>query len=204
MDELKRWKDSSIWDAEPTKHKYFYPVSIDPKVAHREGVRLAENNPLDETYNLGPFVCASSPQSHYGPWCNAIDFLVPDGTPVVAALDGEIIEVQELSNKWGPTQEYANSLNYVTIAHSNQEYTQYCHLSQWSVEAQGFARGSKVKRGESIGTVGKSGWTDCDHLHFMAFRNVEFDYRTHFPFGAIAFKSLKPRFRHPWLQRLIV
>jgi len=202
MDELERWKDSPIWDAEPTQHKYFYPVSIDPKEALAEGTRLAVGNPPDETYRFGPFVCASSPQSHYGPWRNAIDFLVPDGTAVVAALNGVIVEVQELSNEWGPTQEYANTLNYITIGHEGNEYTQYCHLAQWSVQEQKLARGDKVERGQRIGTVGKTGWTDRDHLHFIAFRNIELAGPSPFPAGAKGFKSLKVRFKHPWLQRL--
>jgi murein DD-endopeptidase MepM/ murein hydrolase activator NlpD len=202
MDELERWKNSPIWDAEPTKHKYFYPVSIDPKEALTTGSRLAVDNPTDETYRFGPFVCASSPQSHYGPWRNAIDLLVPDGTAVVAALDGVIVEIQEHSNEWGPAREYANTLNYVTIGHEGHEYTQYCHLSQWSVQQQGLVRGDKVKRGQRISTVGKTGWTDRDHLHFIAFRNITLDGPTPFPSGTKPFKSLRVRFKHPWLQRL--
>ncbi len=202
MSELERLAHNPIFDKEPTKHWYFYPVSIGRREALAAGTRLAVGNPPHETYRFGPYVCASSPQSHTGPWRNAIDFLVPDGTPVVAARDGVIIEVQELSDEWGPTQEFANTLNYVTIDHSNGEYSQYCHLAQWSVADFRLTVGSRVKRGQRIGTVGKTGWTDRDHLHFIVFRNIELDKPSPL-FPKLAFKSLRVRFVPSRLQRLL-
>lgn len=46
--------------------------------------------------------------------------------------------------------------------------------------------GQYVKKGQPIGIVGKSGWTDRDHLHFIVYRKDK-----NFPFG---FKSLKIKF----------
>ncbi len=173
MEEFQRWAGSSLWDEEKSRNKYAYPLSIEPVKAKKEGWRLATGNPIDETYELDCFVCAKSPQSHLGPFRWAIDFLVPDGTPVLAALDGKVVEVQEHSTQWGPTSEYRDMLNYTTIAHVNGEFSQYCHLASQSVKESGIAVGSLVKCGQQIAIVGKTGWTDRDHLHFVVFRGAK-------------------------------
>ncbi len=173
MDDIKRWATSPLWDEEPTRNRYIFPLAIDPNRAKKEGWRLAVGNPPDETYELQCFVCAKSPQSHIGPYRWAIDFLVPDGTPVCAAQAGRIVEVQEHSTKWGPTSEYRDMLNYVTLEHVNGEYSQYCHLAPQSVKRRGLKLGNSVKQGQQIATVGKTGWTDRDHLHFIVFRGAQ-------------------------------
>jgi len=187
MEEFERWASSPLWDDEPTQNRYVHPLSIDPHRAKEEGWRLAVGNPPDETYELGCYICAKSPQSHLGPFRHAIDFLVPDGTPVLAAADGKVVEVQEHSTKWGPTSEYRDCLNYLTIAHTNGEFSQYCHIAPQSVAQNSIAIGSAVKKGQQVATVGKTGWTDRDHLHFVVFRGA----KNESPFS---FKSLKIKF----------
>ncbi len=187
MDDLERWASSPLWDNEPTQNHYTYPLLIEEKKAKEEGLRLAVGNPPDETYELNCFVCAASPESHVGPYRHSIDFLVPDGTPVVATLDGRVVEIQQQSNEWGPTSKHRDLLNYITIEHKNGEFSQYCHLAQWSVKQSGVALGSRVKQGQQIAIVGKTGWTDRDHLHFVVFRGS----KNESPF---TFKSLKVQF----------
>jgi murein DD-endopeptidase MepM/ murein hydrolase activator NlpD len=50
--------------------------------------------------------------------------------------------------------------------------------------------GSIVKTGQPIGFVGKTGWTDRDHLHFIVFR-LEKDN----PENSFGFRSLEIKFR---------
>lgn len=163
MEEFEKWAASPLWDDEPAKGQYIYPLLIDPKEAKEAGWKLAVGNPPDETYELDCYVCAKSPHSHLGPFRHAIDFLVPDGTPVLAAADGRVVEVQEHSTEWGTTSAFRDKLNYLTIAHPNGEFSQYCHLAPKSVSQGGIAVGSEVKRGQPIAIVGKTGWTDRDH-----------------------------------------
>lgn len=129
-----------------------------------------------------------SPQSHVGPFKHAIDFLVPDGTDVYAALDGTIVDIQERFNQWGPTPDYAQFLNYITIQHGPNEFIQYCHLAKDSVSRENLKVGTQVKQGQKIATVGKTGWTNTDHLHVLAFRRDEN------PANLWGFKSLKISF----------
>ena len=157
-----------------------------------EGARLAVGIPVDKTYRCGKFFCATSPQSHIGPYRWAIDFLVPDGTPILAAHEGKVIEIHELSDQWGDGPEYRDLLNYMTIDHGNGEFSQYCHLAQKSVSQNGVEVGSLMKEGDQIGIVGKTGWTDRDHLHFCVFKVIG---KNETPF---TFKSLQPRFKKGW------
>ena len=65
--------------------------------------------------------------AHFGPYCHAIDYLMPDGSLILAPLQGVIIQVKDDSNRGGPSQEFENDLNYITIAHGN-EFSQLCHI----------------------------------------------------------------------------
>ncbi len=188
MDELQRWKDSPLWDDESSRNQYGYPVLLDVQRAAAEGERISKNGPPSKIYELGHLVCTDSPLSHIGPYRWAIDFLVPDGTAVIAARDGVVIEVQEHSNKGGPSPEYRDHLNYITVAHENGEFSQYCHLAQNSVSGSGLQSGSRIAKGQKLGLVGQTGWSYCEHLHFIVFRGA----RNESPF---TFKSLKVQFK---------
>ena len=85
----------------------------------------------------------------------------------------------------GDDPEFRDQLNYLTIRHENGEFSQYCHLAKGSVSAMGLRKGSIVQQGQQIATVGKTGWTDRDHLHFVVFRADS---------NKFGFKSLKVRF----------
>jgi len=187
MEDLKKWKDSPLWDDEASNNDYAYPLALQANVALIEGKRLAVGIPDEEVYRRGPFVCAKSPSSHIGPFKWATDFLVPDGTPVYSAREGVTIEIHQDSETWGDGPKFQDKLNYMTIEHDNGEYTQYCHLAKRSVWDSGLSLGACIRRGRQIAVVGKTGWTDRDHLHFIVFRIAQ----NESPFG---FKSLQPRF----------
>lgn len=185
MDEVQQHADDSMWDNERSKLIHAYPVPLKQKVANT-GLKLLEGIPEDQIGRAGIFYTAASPQTHIGPFKNAVDFLVADGTPVLASADGWIVEIQQHSETWGDGPEFRDFLNYVTINHGD-EYSQYCHLTKNSVSKCKLRVGDNVKAGQQIGTVGKTGWTDRDHLHFMVFRADGGKNR----FGT---KSLIPRF----------
>ncbi|HHW18253.1 MAG TPA: M23 family metallopeptidase [Firmicutes bacterium] len=80
-----------------------------------------------------------------------IDIQVPEGTRVVAALDGIVTSVRE-SPSYGLV---------VEIEHPNGFSTVYAHLQSVFVK-----KDQKVKKGEAIGTAGQSGNATAPHLHF--------------------------------------
>ncbi|MGK5529906.1 M23 family metallopeptidase [Streptomyces sp. URMC 129] len=80
-----------------------------------------------------------------------VDFPVPTGTPVVAITSGEVVTART-SSAYG---------NEVVIKHADGHYSQYAHLSSFSVTV-----GQTVGTGEQIGTVGATGNATGPHLHF--------------------------------------
>jgi murein DD-endopeptidase MepM/ murein hydrolase activator NlpD len=214
MEELYAHAEDPLWhDGEQSGLKFRWPLPLTPwrdgcwtlrnwkQLADRHIVdielaphTLVDGVPKEELYELGGFWCAKSPGSHVSCFLQAIDFLVPDGTTVLAAQAGTIKELVEDNDEWGDEQgedgEYLhrNHLNFMTVHVGGMERMQYCHLAKGSVSALGLQVGSYLKAGQPIGKVGKNGVTDRDHLHFLVFRE---DNNPANPFG---FKSLVPRF----------
>lgn len=81
-----------------------------------------------------------------------IDFVAPRETPVVATADGIVKSVENDTRHWGLR---------VVIEHSSTFSSVYAHLG--SIHT---TRGSRVKRGQLIGTVGTSGLSSGPHLHY--------------------------------------
>ena len=82
---------------------------------------------------------------------SGIDIAGSAGSEVLAA-DSGTVAVATYSSSYG---------NYVTIYHSNGDYTLYAHMSSLTVSA-----GQTVTQGDVIGYVGSTGWATGPHLHF--------------------------------------
>lgn len=120
--------------------------------------------------------------AHVGPFKGAIDFLVDLGTPTLAPLEGKVVEAVDSNERYGPTQEFADDVNYITIKHRNDEFSQVLHLAKGSSRVK---VGDRVKTGQEIAMSGNSGWMTAPHLHMFVFKNL--------PGGA--FKGLEIRFK---------
>jgi len=171
----KRYEsESPLWSPEISSGIYSYPLPVTPDMTEI-GTQIAAIDPPEESIEqIGPFIVSHSPPSHYGAHSQALDFLVPDGTPVLAADDGEIVDLVIDNTEWGATSDFATKANYIVIKHANGEFTRYTHLASYSFSEQiqqQIAEGKPVyvARGQQIATTGKTGWTDRDHLHFTVF-----------------------------------
>src|ERR671910_3820061 len=127
---------------------------------------------------LGQIDRTSSP-AHTGKLRNAIDFIVAENTPVLAAADGIITFVKDDSHKGGPSIEYWHDSNFIVIEHPNGEYSRYDHLAHGSAVVR---TGQYIKRGQVIARVGMTGFTYVPHLHFQVFiftgNNIWIDFDT--------------------------
>ncbi|OJJ23518.1 hypothetical protein BKI52_03910 [marine bacterium AO1-C] len=115
----------------------------------------------------------SDPQLHSGFLSQALDFLLPENTPILAAQAGEVIEVKVDSNQGGARKKYLGNqyLNWITIAHTNDEFSQYAHLKHQGAVAQ---KGDWVKAGDIIGYSGNTGFSTCPHLHFHVYETAPY------------------------------
>ena len=94
---------------------------------------------------------------------DGVDYAAPAGTPVYAAGDGVIDKIYT-SASYG---------NYIRLRHANDFHTAYAHLAAF---AGGLGKGSRVRRGQIIGTVGSTGRSSGTHLHYeLAYRGAPID-----------------------------
>ena len=101
--------------------------------------------------------------SHKGNWRYSIDFMMPKGTPIVAAREGIVARIEQSYSEGGPSDEFKNKANYVYIEHSDGTFGEYAHLKQNGVLVQ---PGMRVQKGQVIGVSGNSGYSSGPHLHF--------------------------------------
>ncbi len=80
-----------------------------------------------------------------------IDIGAPVGTPVIAPADGTVLSA-------GREGEYGR---LICLDHGNGYTTAFGHLNEMQVKA-----GEKVRAGQILGTVGRSGITTGPHLHY--------------------------------------
>lgn len=82
---------------------------------------------------------------------NGIDYAARIGTPVVAAGDGIVVAAGY--NRFNG--------NYLFIKHSEKYMTKYLHLNRRYVKKH-----ARVKQGQRIGSVGRTGRVTGPHLHY--------------------------------------
>jgi murein DD-endopeptidase MepM/ murein hydrolase activator NlpD len=82
-----------------------------------------------------------------------VDYAAPTGTPIRAAGDGKI-SFRGRKGGYGKT---------IVIEHGGGISTLYAHMSKYTRSRKG---GSRVKQGEIIGYVGKTGLATGPHLHY--------------------------------------
>ena len=117
--------------------------------------------PLDDVlitqyFGNTPFSTAN-PQIYNGKGHTGVDFRASIGTPVKAALTGEVVGI-------GNTDIYRGCYSFgkwIMIKHANGLSTLYAHLS-----VQGVNIGDQVNTGSVIGYSGNTGYSTGPHLHF--------------------------------------
>ncbi|MEC8644636.1 MAG: peptidoglycan DD-metalloendopeptidase family protein [Pseudomonadota bacterium] len=82
-----------------------------------------------------------------------IDYAAQEGTPVLAASDGNIVTRSQNSA----------SGKFIVIKHGKTYVTKYLHLSRFG---RGVYEGARVNQGQVIGYVGATGWATAPHLHY--------------------------------------
>ncbi|MGY3265391.1 peptidoglycan DD-metalloendopeptidase family protein [Lysobacter sp. HA35] len=94
----------------------------------------------------------------------AIDLAAPIGTPVLAARDGVVMEVESDFSKAGLDRErYAGRANLIRVLHDDGTMAVYAHLK---LDGMLVRVGQHVRAGQQIALSGNTGFTTGPHLHF--------------------------------------
>jgi murein DD-endopeptidase MepM/ murein hydrolase activator NlpD len=139
---------------------YVYSLPYEPGTTHR----------ITQGYN-GKY-------SHQGSNKYAIDWQMPQGTPVCAARGGLVVKVKDDSDLGGDNIKFDPFNNYVLIRHGDGTLGHYCHLKKGGVTVH---PGQIVKTGDVIAHSGSTGFSSGPHLHFCVFMTKDGKQRISIP-----------------------
>jgi murein DD-endopeptidase MepM/ murein hydrolase activator NlpD len=111
---------------------------------------------------------------------HAVDIVMPERTPIVAARAGVVIDIENFHVRGGKENELLDKANSVTILHEDGTMARYVHL----VAGQYTWIGQEVQAGTHIGYSGNTGYSSGPHLHFVVVRAARRDD------GGIGYESL--------------
>ena len=86
-----------------------------------------------------------------------LDLKAPLGTPVLSVEKGRVIY---------SGNEFSGYGNIIMIEHGPNWTSLYAHLNQLKAR-----KGQKIRKGEAIGSIGRTGRATGVHLHFELFYN---------------------------------
>lgn len=93
----------------------------------------------------------------------AIDLIVEEGTPVLAARDGVVVASMAGHAEGGPDRALADRANFVRVLHEDGSMALYAHLHEGGVTVRA---GDRVHLGQVLGYAGSTGFSSGPHLHF--------------------------------------
>ncbi|MGB9494204.1 MAG: M23 family metallopeptidase [Azonexus sp.] len=135
----------------------FYGIP-DPRASYRLPFEDGRSFVISQAAG-GPLTSHSEKDSEF-----AVDFTMPENTPVIAARDGVVIEIEAANREGGKDRALLAMANYVRILHADETVATYAHLAPDGVRVRS---GDKVSAGAVIGLSGATGYASGPHLHFV-------------------------------------
>jgi murein DD-endopeptidase MepM/ murein hydrolase activator NlpD len=152
IDDARNWNEHSdielrLGDPHAKSTPYIYALPFS----------LGESHRLMQGFN--------SAFSHNGGDAYALDFEMPEGTPIRAARDGVVVAYNDQATTNGLTPEFKDMAmaNWIVVLHGDNTLGEYWHLQPHGVSVK---IGQRVARGDVIGLSGWTGFSTSPHLHF--------------------------------------
>ena len=122
--------------------------------------------PADQFVPTSPFGNRTNPFTRAPDFHKGLDLSAPTGTPIYVTADGVVSFAGRyplrLSAAWWRFG------NVVVVNHADRFITIYGHCDTTNVVA-----GQQVKQGQTIATVGSTGWSTNSHLHYEVRTDLE-------------------------------
>lgn len=134
----------------------------DARVRYRLPWRRGERHRVIQGYH--------GSSTHQGEHACALDFAMPEGTPVLAARAGTVVRVVDHFSESGRDEALKARGNVVVIAHRDGTVAQYGHLQRGGARVK---RGQTVAAGDRIALSGNTGHSSRPHLHFEVWKPVD-------------------------------
>ena len=129
--------------------------------------------------------------SHTGLEEFAVDFDMPEGTPVHAARAGVVARVEESHSIGCWRDGCGRYANYIVVLHNDGTTGEYYHLQQGGALVE---VGQSVARGQRIGLSGNTGHSTMPHLHFAVYRATDWGNTQSIP---VRFQSAEGTIKRP-------
>lgn len=169
---IRRDDDSRAWNCRWQSHWAHGNIDAhhDPNCVYSLPYPRGETYRIVQGYN-GTF-------THNGDDAYCLDFSFPEGTPIYACREGQVVAVEERQGHGRATPEFRELANFVRVKHPDGTIGEYDHLRQNGAEVQ---PGDSVTRGQLLGYSGDSGYAQGPHLHFFVYRARDAFHRESIP-----------------------
>lgn len=102
--------------------------------------------------------------SHQG--AKALDFDMPEGTPIHAIRGGVVTDVVEVNDRGCADKSCEKFENRIVIVHDDGTFAGYAHLRK---NGAFVSIGERVKKGQLLGESGATGYANGPHLHLSVY-----------------------------------
>lgn len=97
---------------------------------------------------------------------NAIDFTMPEGSEILAAREGLVVQVVQNNTESCPSEACKKYNNYITVMHNDGSFSNYGHIQYNGARCKA---GDMIRKGDIIAYSGNVGYSSGPHLHFVCF-----------------------------------
>jgi len=134
------------------------PLLLPPRQARPYALPLPADAAWRLTQGFGGRASHRDPANFH-----ALDFAAPEGTPVLAARAGTVMQVVDQFHEGGTDAALRERANFVRVLHADGSMGLYAHIAAGSARVR---PGAAVEAGMALAAVGSVGWSTAPHLHF--------------------------------------
>ena len=140
----------------------------DPNAVHDPEAHYRLPYPNRARFRISQALGGTMTSHNAPPSLYAVDVAMPEGTEVLAARSGHVVDIVDGFGEGAAAPEYLDKANYVRVLHDDGTWADYAHLLRGTVKVR---VGDRVEAGAVLAQSGNSGFSSGPHLHFVVQKN---------------------------------